>query len=320
MPDYAANTIVDFIGTMAKFVRITINSAWGVIPQYSLSEVRFLYIPTFAREPGPAPGSTTDSADVVLSWRSGREAASSEVYLGTDPADLTLLGTTTGNSITARAQNYATTYYWSVTEVNETETPPSHAGDVWSFTTPEYGIVDDFDQYDDQCNRIYFAWEDGLSHSGGENIEGCDVPASNGNGSGSIVGHDEPPFAERTIVNVGSRQSLPLSYDNSLGPSAATLTLAGQDWSTSGIQSLSLFFYGQPDNSGQLYVRINDNKVAYDGDATDITREQWQQWNIDLTSLDGLQNVTTLTIGVDGASAAGMLYIDDIRLYPSSVE
>ena len=46
------------------------------------------------------------------------------------------------------------------------------------------------------------------------------------------------------------------------------------------------------------------------------TAAQWQQWDIDLTPLDGLQNVTTLTIGVDGASAAGMLYIDDIRLYP----
>ena len=29
-----------------------------------------------------------------------------------------------------------------------------------------------------------------------------------------------------------------------------------------------------------------------------------------------LSNVTSLTIGVDGASAAGVLYIDDIRLYP----
>ena len=143
------------------------------------------------------------------------------------------------------------------------------------------------------------------------------MPASNGNGGGSIVGNDVAPFAEKTIVNADSRQSLPLEYDNAFGPSEATLTLAGQDWTANGIQTLSLFFYGQPTRrSGQLYVRINDTKVAYDGDADDITREQWQQWDIDLTSLAGLQNVTTLTIGVDGASAAGTLYIDDIRLYP----
>ncbi len=80
--------------------------------------------------------------------------------------------------------------------------------------------------------------------------------------------------------------------------------------------SLSLFFYGQPDNSGQLYVKINNTKVVYNGDGADLTQEQWQQWNIDLTSLGGLENVRSLIIGVDGASAAGMLYIEDIRLYP----
>lgn len=31
-------------------------------------------------------------------------------------------------------------------------------------------------------------------------------------------------------------------------------------------------------------------------------------------------NVTELTIGVEGASSAGMLYIDDIRLHPNAVE
>jgi len=165
--DYVANTIVDFTDTMAKYVRITIYVGYGMMPQYGLSEVRFSFIPTNAREPEPAPGSTTDSANVVLSWRSGREAASSEVYLGTDAADLALLGTTTGNSITASALNFSTTYFWSVTEVNEAETPPSHAGDVWSFTTSDYGTVDDFDQYDNQCNRIFFTWEDGLGHNGG---------------------------------------------------------------------------------------------------------------------------------------------------------
>ena len=74
-----------------------------------------------------------------------------------------------------------------------------------------------------------------------------------------------------------------------------------------------MFYYGQPDNSGQLYVKINNTKVT---GAADLTQEQWTRWDIDLTGLAGLQNVTQLTIGVDGGSAAGMLYIDDIRLYP----
>jgi len=313
---YEANTDIDFGGVQARFVRITISAGWGFMPQYGLSEVRFHYVPTFARELAPADGSAMDSASVDLAWRSGREAASSEVYLGTDAADLPLAGTTTGNSFTASGLNFSTTYYWSITEVNEAEAVPAYAGDVSSFTTPDFGIVDDFDQYDDSCNRIFFVWEDGLGHSGGDDIEDCDVPASNGNGGGSIVGNDVAPFAERTIVRPGSTQSLPFNYDNAFGPSEATRQLGGQDWTASGIQTLSLFFRGEAGNTGTLYVKINNTKIAYDGEAADIASAAWAPWNIDLSSVGGLQNVTSLTIGVDGGNAAGMLYIDDIRVYP----
>jgi hypothetical protein len=312
-PDYLHNTTVSLGGVQAKYVRITINAGYGMLPQFGLSEMRFFAIPTFARKPEPADGASTDGADIVLNWRAGREAVSHEVYLGTDAQDLALVGTTSESSFAAGALDYGQTYYWSVTGINEAETPSSYAGDVWSFTLPAYGIVDDFEQYDNKCNRIFFAWEDGLGHNGGEEIEDCDVPASNGNGGGSIVGNDQAPFAEKTIVNTDSKQSMPLNYDNAFGQSETMLTLAGQDWTASAVQTLSLFVYGQPDNSGQLYVKINGTKVVYDGD---VIQEQWQEWTIDLTALGGLQNVTTLMIGVDGASAAGMLYIDDIRLNP----
>lgn len=318
--DYTANTIVEFGGVLAQSVRITVTAGYGILPQYGLSEVRFYFIPTYAREPQPVDGAVLDSADVELVWRAGRESASSEIYLGTDAADLALLGTSTGGSLMAEGLNYSTTYYWSVTEVNEAEDPTAYASDTWSFTTPDYGTVDDFDQYDDVCNRIFFAWEDGLGHSGGEDVEGCDVPPSNGNGGGSIVGNDQAPFAERTIVNVGSTQSLPFNYDNSFGDSYATLTLDVQDWTASGVQTLAIAFSGTAGNTGTLYVEINNNKVQYDRDPADIGRSGWQAWNIDLTGLNGLQNVTSLTIGVDGANAAGMLYIDDIRLYPLAGE
>ena len=55
---YEHNTTVDFGGVVARYVKITANSNWGgLVPQYGLSEVRFFYIPVFAREPEPAPGS-----------------------------------------------------------------------------------------------------------------------------------------------------------------------------------------------------------------------------------------------------------------------
>jgi hypothetical protein len=315
-PTYTANTLVDFGGALAQYVKITINTGWGMLPQFGLSEVRFSYIPTFAREPVPAAGDLSAGANVTLYWRAGREAVSHEVYLGTDAQALPLIATTSDNSYAVSGLAYDMTYYWQITEVNETETPAAYAGDIWSFNTPTHSTVDNFDQYDDDCMRIFFAWKDGLGHNGGTEIEGCDVPAYSGNGGGSIVGNSTAPFAERTIVYAG-RQSLPISYDNAFGPSEATLTLDGQDWTASALQSLSLNFYGTEGNSGQLYVKINNTKVAYTGDASNISLAEWQAWIIDLSEVGGnLQNVTSLTIGVDGANAAGMLYIDEIGLYP----
>jgi hypothetical protein len=315
-PDYTADIKVDLGGAYAKFVRLTISSGWGAMPQFGLSEVRFFFIPNSPREPQPLDGTTLDRAEALLAWRAGREAASHQIYLGTDAQALPLTATTTENSYAAGALDYGTTYYWSVTEVNEAETISSYAGDTWSFTTPDFGIVDDFDQYNDDCLRIFFAWEDGLGHNGAADIDNCDVPASSGNGGGSIVGNDQAPFAEKTIVNAGSFQSLPFNYDNAFGQSETSLKVGAQDWTVSGIQTLALAFRGAAGNAGQLYVKINNTKVAYDGDAGDIAVSTWQAWNIDLTALGGLGNVTRLSIGVDGATATGMLYIDDIRLYP----
>ena len=59
----------------------------------------------------------------------------------------------------------------------------------------------------------------------------------------------------------------------------------------------------------------------YDGAATDIAEALWQPWNIDLSAVGGnLSNITKLTIGIEGAGAAGVVYIDDVRLYPQVPE
>jgi hypothetical protein len=316
-PTYTANTIVDFGGALARFVKITVNAGYGMLPQYGISALRILTIPTLAREPQPADGATADGANVVLSWRAGREAAAHQVYLGTDAGNLPMIGSADESRYDAGTLDYDTTYFWQIVEVNEAETPASHAGDIWTFTTPAFGTVDSFDTYDDNCNRIFFAWEDGLGHNGGADIDDCDVAPSNGNGGGSIVGNSMAPFAEQTIVHSGT-QSLPLMYDNAFGASEATLALGSQDWTASGITSLSLQVYGAADNSGQLYLNINSTRVA---GAPDISQAGWQPWVIDLATLGAnLQSITSLTIGVDGANASGMLYIDEIRLYPKAVE
>jgi len=108
---------------------------------------------------------------------------------------------------------------------------------------------------------------------------------------------------------------MPFAYD---GPSEATRTFdPAQDWTRGGITTLVLFFCGAPANvPAELYVKINDTKVPYNGDAGDLTSTEWKQWNIDLPPAAGLESVRSLTIGV--SAGQGMLYIDDIRLYRSA--
>ncbi|UCD49112.1 MAG: discoidin domain-containing protein [Phycisphaerales bacterium] len=301
--DYTANTTIGFDGVAAQYVRLTVNSGFGMMGQYGLSEVRFLYIPAHAREPQPADEAADVSVDTALNWRAGREAAAHEVYLGTDPNALALADTVETPGYTPGPLDLATTYSWRIDEVNEAEAIASWPGSLWSFSTQEYIVVDDFESYDDEDNRIYDTWLDGWV-----------------NETGSTVGHLEAPFAETVIVRSGS-QSMPLFYDNAgVATAEAEFDLA-QDWTASGIQSLSLYFRGAADNTGQLYVKINGTKVTYDGTDEDITASMWQPWNIDLAAVGGnLANVTELVVGIEGAGATGVVYIDDIRLYPLAPE
>jgi len=208
------------------------------------------------------------------------------------------------------------TYYWKVNEVNEAETPTTWEGDLWNFATREFLVVDDFESYNDldpaepDSRRIFNVWKDGY-----------EVPTN-----GSLVGYETPPFCEQTIVH-GGKQSMPLSYDNSTASySEATANVAnlpvGQDWTKYGIKTLVLYFHGDPSNSvEQLYVKLNGSKVTYNGDVANLTQTVWQEWNIELASFGvNLSNVAELSIGLERIGVAGgkgVVYIDDIRLYPS---
>jgi hypothetical protein len=315
---YTHNTTVDLAGVQAKYVRLTISSNWAdTNKQAGLSEVRFFYVPVKAFDVTPATGATAVAIDSVLSWRPGREAVQHQVYLGTDPNALALVKTQAGHSLglASLGLQYGKTYYWKVNEANDAANPSVWEGDLWSFTTPDYGAVDDFEKYNDKCNRIFFAWVDGFGYSASAE---CGIEASAGNGTGSTVGNTNPPFAEKTIVH-GGKQAMPLAYDNTSGKSVseATRTFAvAQDWTLGGAKTLVLYFRGAPDNgAGQLYVVINGTKVQYSGPATAITTSVWKQWNIDLATVGAnLKAVKTLSVGVSG-TGKGLLYVDDLLLY-----
>jgi hypothetical protein len=251
---YAHNTTIDFGGAVAKYVKLVINSAWGeALPQVGLSEVRFYYKPVLATDPQPATGGTDVAADVVLSWRTGHEAASHTVYLGTDANTLSLAGTVTQSSFAPTSMDLGTTYYWRVDEVNEAETPALWTGKVWSFSTSEYTIIDDMESYtDDEGHRIYDAWLDGWS-----------VAAN-----GSQVGNPTEPWAEKTIVH-GGKQSMPLFYNNTspVNYSEAELSFSSpQDWTANAADTLSLWFRGSPVG----FLELASDHILMNGMGTDI--------------------------------------------------
>jgi len=304
MANYKANTTVDLAGVTARFVRLTIAANWGSLtPQTGLSEVRFFYVPVRAFQPVPADGAADVSIETALTWRSGREAASHEVNLGTGPDAMARVGTVNVPSFTPAPLTLGTTYSWQVNEVNQAQAVTTWTGDVWSFTTQAYRLVDDFEGYTndiDAGGTIFQTWVDGFENAA----------------NGATVGYIDAPFAETVVVR-GGKQAMLLSYDNRTASyseaKASTADLPiGSNWSLGSPETLVLWVRGDLANGAadQLYVKINNTKVTYPGS---LSVPIWRQWNVALAGIP-IGNVATLSIGVDG-KGAGRLYVDDIALY-----
>jgi hypothetical protein len=317
--DYEHNTAIAFNGVSAQHVRLTINSGHGSLPQYGLSEVRFFSIPTYATQPNPDSGATDVSTDVRLSWgKNGRDADQHKVYIGTEPTELTLTGSITENSFDTLPLDLqlAQTYYWRVDEVNSAEDHSVWEGDVWSFATADLIVTEDMESYSgDEGQEVFMTWFDGF---GGDATLG-----------GSTTGHIEGPFVETAIVKDG-RQAMPMFYDNDGGfadidgkvssPTHSEVVRdfeSAQDWRRAGVQGLVLNLYGNANNvPGQLYIKINNTKVSYNGDIDALKRPVWQKWYISLKDHlpdNTLANVDSLSIGIEGGGE-GVVIIDAISL------
>ena len=200
-------------------------------------------------------------------------------------------------------------------------------GDIWNFTTRDFVVVDDFESYNDipveeGGNPVYLAW-----------VDGFDNPTTNGSTIGYVIPFE--PTMESRIIH-GGGLSVPFTYDNNMKFSEAVRTLdPPQDWTKHGIKVLSMYFHGDPQNSvEQMYVKVNGSRIVYDGDPADtkptdieyMERGMWKLWNIDLAAFGvNLQNITQLAIGFGDesnltAGGSGVVFFDDIRLYPSAPE
>jgi hypothetical protein len=273
----------------------------------------------------PSNGAVDVTQTVALSWSPSDYTASHQVYFGTDKAAVRDADTSSpeykgdrnlgSESYDPGKLQWDTTYYWRIDEVNNANADSPWIGPVWSFTTANFLIVDDFESYNDLdpaepgSNRIFLAW-----------VDGFDDPAN-----GSIVGYPNFPFTEQTIVHSGN-QSMPFAYNNAVGKSEATSVLAyPRDWTEKGVNTLTIWFRGDSANTADpMYVVLNDSAVVINNNPDAAQRGFWTQWNIDLTRFTdqgvNLANVNSITLGLGNrnnpiAGGSGMMYFDDIRLY-----
>lgn len=298
----------------------------------------------YAYAPSPVDKATQVSHETTLQWSPGGPDLRHDVYFG-DDEDSVANATRKSQGIYCGPQSvgmvaydpnglgWGKTYYWRIDGINEPDPNSSWKGEVWSFNTEDsvlVFIVDDFELYDDLCNRIFFTWQDGWGHSGGMNIAACNVAPYSGNGSGGIIGNENPPFAEQAIVHSGG-QSMPMDYDNETWP---WFSEAHRSWSTpqnltiQDADTLTLYFRGEVENSqDSLYVVVEDshggNAVLAHQDVHAVLATDWCEWRIPLNDLDitgvDVQLITKMVIGVGDRNSLlpggrGRIYIDNIQL------
>jgi hypothetical protein len=301
-----------------------------IIPQAALS------LPLKARNARPANGAVNVKQTAILEWGAGEAAASHRVYFGIDQQAVKnadagspeYKGTVElgSESYEPGKFEWGTEYFWRIDEVNNLNPDSPWIGNVWSFTTADYLVIDDFEDYDAGENQIWYAWLDGLGYG----TQGTE-PSSPGNGTGSAVGDESTgSYTEETIVH-GGRQSMPLQYNNDQQFSAmysqVEMTLVyPRDWTENSVGILTIWFRGEPANDAEpLYVALNDSAVVTHDNPDAALIVEWTPWNIDLQvfadqGID-LTNVDKIAIGLGARGntttpgGLGKMYFDDIGLY-----
>lgn len=273
--------------------------------------------------PSPAPYQQYIYYDIGeepnLVWSPGDSAPASgdahKIYFGDSADNLSLVSTQTkdANTYNTASLGYAlaldTTYYWRVDEVGT----PDVTGQVWLFTTNDYIIVDQMEDYADEA-ALDANW----------------------------VASTNATTTLETTDPVRHTQSLKLQYLNTSSPytSDATYTVdtSKKDFTRLDAKLLGVWFYGDAGNdvNEPFYVTLSDgvdsasvvygDSLAVDGtpyDVNDIADPDWHTWFIDLQEFADanvdLDNVQTIAIGFgdDGAPAGsgfGTVWIDNIRL------
>jgi len=179
---------------------------------------------------------------------------------------------------------------------------------VLCLTIDDFESYNDLDPSDPESNRIFDVWSDGY-----------DNLLTNG----SVVGHNNPPYAERNIV-YGGEQSMPYYYNAIFKLAKAELKLSPpQNWAETGAEVLSLWFHGDSINGvTPMSVVLNGSEAVYHNDPEATRINTWTEWIIELQEFMGvdLANVSSIAICLGDqsnlqAGGTGKMFFDNIRLY-----
>jgi hypothetical protein len=195
----------------------------------------------------------------------------------------------TGYTLTDVPLEWNKTYYWRIDEIDDTNPDSPWKGKVWSFTTANFVIVDDFEGYTDDDTAggaIWQHWIDGFGVAD----------------NGAQVGYLLPPYAEQTVVNNGL-QSMPFVYDNiSTTNSEARLTLTTpRDWTEEGVADLSLWFRGYPGSVGS-FVEAPVGTYAMTASGADIA-DTADQFHFAYKTLNGVGSIAVRINSLENTNA-----------------
>ena len=136
--DYDEPTIIKLNGVEAAKVRFDDLQNLGDPDYTGLSEVRFYEVKgPQAMRPQPIDGAMGASPNTIsLQWASGTNAVAHNLYFGTEPNSLEMLGKIENEAV-ARLSGLAsnTKYFWRIDEVQSDGSVVT--GQVWSFNTSE---------------------------------------------------------------------------------------------------------------------------------------------------------------------------------------
>ncbi|MHC4527047.1 MAG: hypothetical protein ACYS29_04145, partial [Planctomycetota bacterium] len=197
----------------------------------------------FAYFPNPYHTQQDVQPNAALTWKPGDFVHTHNIFVGTDFDDVNDANTSSPVFVAGQASDanayypspaleLDTTYHWRVDEVNVGGIG-TYKGFVWNFTTAQYLLIDDMESYDVDLNRIFYTWlDDGY------------------NWSGSYAELGTAPFDP---IHEG-KQSMELIYDNTINYGAGYYSAVERtdldpcDWTILDMATLTLYFYGLPDN------------------------------------------------------------------------